>query len=113
MAALANAPTEAEILARARAMVPMLRERAGATETLRRLPDATDRAFRAAGFYKIMQPRRYGGLELDLPTFYRVVASIARGCASTGWMVTASGVARGTFPISTPRWRGARPFTTA
>ena len=44
-------------------------------------------AFRDAGFYRMLVPRRYGGLEVDLPTFYRVVTSIARGCPSTGWML--------------------------
>lgn len=56
-------PTEAEIIARARAMLPLLRQRAPETERLRRLPDDLHRAFAAAGFYKIMQPRRYGGYE--------------------------------------------------
>ena len=35
-------------------------------------------------------PRRYGGLEVDLPTFYEVIMSIARGCPSTGWMLALS-----------------------
>jgi alkylation response protein AidB-like acyl-CoA dehydrogenase len=101
MAALANAPTEAEILARARAMVPMLRERAGATETLRRLPDATDRAFRDAGFYKIMQPRRYGGFELEFGTQTELGVELGRGCGSSAWVaavIACHGWLAGMFP---------------
>ncbi len=38
----------------------------------------------------MLVPRRYGGLEVDLPTFYQVIMSIARGCPSTGWMLALS-----------------------
>ena len=37
----------------------------------------------AAGFYRIVQPRRFGGYEFDVPTFYRVMMEVARGCAET------------------------------
>jgi 3-hydroxy-9,10-secoandrosta-1,3,5(10)-triene-9,17-dione monooxygenase len=46
--------------------------------------------FDAAGFYRMLIPRRYGGLEVDLPTFYRVIVEISRGCPSTGWMLALS-----------------------
>ena len=42
-------------------------------------------AFRAAGLYRVLQPRRYGGLELDLVTFARLQIEMARGCVSTAW----------------------------
>ena len=38
-----------------------------------------------AGFYRMLVPRRYGGYEVDLPTFLRVIVAIARGCPSTAW----------------------------
>lgn len=41
--------------------------------------------FKAAGFYKILQPRRYGGLELDLDTFYRVTIEICSADTGIGW----------------------------
>lgn len=81
-------PTEAEILARARAMAPMLRERAAATETLRRLPDDINRAFREAGFYKIMQPRHYGGYELEFGTQTELGVELGRACGSSAWVAT-------------------------
>jgi 3-hydroxy-9,10-secoandrosta-1,3,5(10)-triene-9,17-dione monooxygenase len=43
------------------------------------------RAFLDAGLYRVLQPRRYGGYELDLPAFTAVVSAVARGCPSTGW----------------------------
>jgi len=81
-------PTEAEIVARARAMVPMLRERAAEIETLRRLPDDINRAFGDAGFYKIMQPRRYGGYELEFGTQTEVGVELGRACGSSSWVAT-------------------------
>jgi alkylation response protein AidB-like acyl-CoA dehydrogenase len=81
-------PTEAEILARARAMVPMLRERAAATEALRRLPDDTNRAFKAAGFYRILQPAPYGGYEMEFGTQTALGVELGRGCGSSAWVAT-------------------------
>ena len=59
--------TRDDILARARDMVPILQERSEQAESSRRISEETDQAFRDAGFYKIMQPSAYGGLELDFP----------------------------------------------
>ncbi|OZM81345.1 acyl-CoA dehydrogenase family protein [Pseudonocardia sp. MH-G8] len=42
-------------------------------------------AFVAAGLYRVVQPRRYGGLEFDFPTFTRLQIEMARGCVSTAW----------------------------
>ncbi len=82
-------------------MVPMLRERAAETEALRRVPDATDRAFRDAGFYKIMQPRRYGGYELDFGIQTELGLELGRGCGSSAWVaavIACHGWLAGMFP---------------
>ncbi|HWF95451.1 MAG TPA: acyl-CoA dehydrogenase family protein [Xanthobacteraceae bacterium] len=79
---------EAELLAKARALAPALRERAGEAERLRRLPDATQAAFREAGFYRILQPARYGGLEARYGLQTMLGAEAARGCASSGWALS-------------------------
>src|SRR5215831_3037576 len=65
----------------------VLRAAEGMREALGRLPEATNRAFIKAGLYRILQPRRFGGLELDLTTFFQAMASIARGCPSSGWVL--------------------------
>ncbi len=75
----------ADMLAKARALVPKLGERARATETLRRIPDETVRDFREAGFYRALQPARYGGPELNYGIQVELAAELARGCASSGW----------------------------
>ena len=79
---------EAELIAKARALAPLLRERASEAERLRRLPDATQAAFREAGFYRILQPARYGGLEARYGLQTMLGAEAARGCASSGWALS-------------------------
>ncbi len=79
---------EAKLIAKARALAPLLRERAAEAERLRRLPDATQAAFRAAGFYRILQPARYGGLEARYGLQTMLGAEAARGCASSGWCLS-------------------------
>lgn len=73
------------ILARAREMVPVLRERAALAESLRRIPDETVEDFRQADFYRILQPMLYGGLELDYGVQADLAIILAEGCASSAW----------------------------
>jgi alkylation response protein AidB-like acyl-CoA dehydrogenase len=79
---------EAALLAKARALMPVVRERAAQAERLRRLPDETNAAFRQAGFYKILQSARYGGLEARYGLHTMMAAEVARGCASSGWALS-------------------------
>lgn len=48
-------------------------------------------AFLRAGFYRITQPRLFGGYEFDIGTYYRVIVEIARGHPSTGWCLCLGG----------------------
>ena len=76
-----------ELLARARQMIPQLRARADACEAQARVPDETIREFRDAGFFRILQPRRWGGYELDPQAFYAVQMAVAEGCMSSAWVL--------------------------
>ncbi|MGW1753661.1 acyl-CoA dehydrogenase family protein [Streptomyces mirabilis] len=80
--------TEREVIERAVAMQPALLERQPETERLTIYPKDTHEDFLRAGFYRMLQPRRYGGYAFGLPTFYRVVTEVARGCPSTGWALS-------------------------
>jgi 3-hydroxy-9,10-secoandrosta-1,3,5(10)-triene-9,17-dione monooxygenase len=80
--------TERDLIERAVALRPVLLERQPETERLTHYPKDTHDDFLRAGFYRILQPRRYGGYGFGLPTFYRVVTEIARGCPSTGWALS-------------------------
>jgi len=90
-----------EILRRAEAMVPVLQERAREAELARCVPEQTDQEFRDAGFYRILQPAKFGGLELDFGTQTELGVILSSGCASSGWVaaVTAChGWLLGMFP---------------
>src|SRR5438132_1516384 len=78
--------TRDDLIARARDMIPALRARAAEAEGLRRLPDATNDAFQASGLYRLYQPRRYGGYEMDFQLQVDVAAEIGRGCGSSAWV---------------------------
>ena len=75
----------AEAIGRARALVPVLAERAAKTEALRRLPDETFADLRESGLLGISQPRRLGGSELTLTDAFDIIALLSQGCGSTGW----------------------------
>jgi 3-hydroxy-9,10-secoandrosta-1,3,5(10)-triene-9,17-dione monooxygenase len=80
--------TDTELLyRRARDLVPVLRERTAETASLGKLPDATIDTMQAAGFFRIMQPNRYGGFEMDPDVFFRVQMILAEGCMSTAWVL--------------------------
>src|SRR5437667_12578282 len=55
----------AAMIARAKALIPRLRDRASRTEELRRLPPETERDLHDAGLFRIVQPKRVGGSEFD------------------------------------------------
>jgi alkylation response protein AidB-like acyl-CoA dehydrogenase len=75
----------AELLARARALVPLIREHRAEAEKLRRAPPQCIDAIHQAGLFRIFVPREYGGYEVDLGTAIDIYSEIGRGCASTAW----------------------------
>ncbi len=93
----AAVPTEAELLVRARALIPMLRQRAEEIELAGSVPEDVIDAMRAAGLFKIVQPRRWGGYGLSLLTFLRVVMEISRGgsSGSAAWVLLVLGAHQG------------------
>jgi 3-hydroxy-9,10-secoandrosta-1,3,5(10)-triene-9,17-dione monooxygenase len=74
-----------EMIARAEALRPLLREEQEASEERGHYSEAIHEEFVKAGFYRVIQPRRFGGYEFDLPTFYRLATELSRGDPSTGW----------------------------
>lgn len=75
----------AEVLDRARQLVPQLRERSKRAEKARELLPETLDELRNAGILRVMQPRRWGGMEFDLVAYFDFSYELARGCASTSW----------------------------
>lgn len=74
-------------LQRARDLVPVLRERAGRAESARAMLPETVDDLQAMGAMRIMQPKRWGGMEYDFISYVDVPMELARGCASTSWNV--------------------------
>lgn len=79
--------TPGEMLRRAVAMRETLRARQDRTEANGAILPETNDEFVRAGFYRIVQPRRFGGYEFDIETFFRVMIEVARGCPSSGWVL--------------------------
>jgi 3-hydroxy-9,10-secoandrosta-1,3,5(10)-triene-9,17-dione monooxygenase len=78
-------PTARELIDRAIALRPKLVKRQAAAEELTHYDAEMHEEFTKAGFYRMFMPKRYGGFEVSVPTFMRVVVEIARGCPSTAW----------------------------
>ncbi|HZN50430.1 MAG TPA: acyl-CoA dehydrogenase family protein [Methylomirabilota bacterium] len=84
--------TPEEYLQRVRALIPAIRERALPAERLRRLPEETFAEFQEAGLFRCLQPKRYGGYELDPGTLYQAVMEIGAVCGSTAWILGVIGI---------------------
>ena len=75
----------AAMVARARALIPRLRERASKTEELRRLPPETERDLHDAGLFRVVQPKRVGGSELDYVALVDCADALGQADASVAW----------------------------
>lgn len=99
--------TPEELVHRATGMRDWLRDHQDETEQRNGISEDTHEAFRDAGFYRSLQPRRFGGYEFDLRTYSRMVTEVARGCPSSGWNLCLAAshslVVAGRFPESTQR----------
>lgn len=81
-----------DVLETVQGLLPAIAERAGRADEDRRLSTETVDELRAAGVLRMLQPKRYGGLEANPVDFYEVVRSISGVCGSTGWVASVLGV---------------------
>jgi 3-hydroxy-9,10-secoandrosta-1,3,5(10)-triene-9,17-dione monooxygenase len=81
-----------EYLDRLRALLPAVKDRVARAEQLRRLPEETFAEFEEAGLFRAIQPKRWGGFELDPVAFYQAIIETSEVCASTGWVLGVLGV---------------------
>jgi alkylation response protein AidB-like acyl-CoA dehydrogenase len=72
----------------ANSMIPTLRDRHHETDELCKLPDSTLADFEAAGIFRMLTPRAYGGQECSIEEFMRTVVELGRGDGSAAWAVT-------------------------
>ena len=75
----------AAMIARAKALIPRLRERASRTEELRRLPPETERDLHDTGLFRIVQPKRLGGSEFDYVALVDCADALGQADASVAW----------------------------
>ena len=76
-----------EALRRAHGLVPKLRELAAASEAARQLTPEVLALLHETGMLRILQPRRFGGMELDFVSVFDVPEVIGRGDSSVAWNV--------------------------
>jgi resorcinol 4-hydroxylase (FADH2) len=79
-------PDAAELLVRADKIAALVRGRAREAEAERRIADEVIERMREQDLFRILQPRAFGGFEYGFDVFARVVAAVARGCGSSGWV---------------------------
>jgi alkylation response protein AidB-like acyl-CoA dehydrogenase len=80
-----------DMLDRARCLVPLLAEREVAALKAREIPAVTMQDFRRSGLMRLLQPRRFGGLQSSVDLFSRIVEELANGCASSAWVYSVFG----------------------
>jgi resorcinol 4-hydroxylase (FADH2) len=78
--------TPEALVERAAALGRTFRDRASETERQRQVSEKSIRELTEAGLFRIVQPARFGGYEYNWDVLIRVIAEVARGCGSTGWV---------------------------
>lgn len=102
MQAIANdymTPLAQSLVERARAMIPTLAARARASEDAGLISADTIAEMKEAGFFKVLQPKRWGGYEMDPRVFYQVQMALAEGCMATAWVYGVVGVHNWQLPL--------------
>lgn len=81
-----DAPSADELIARARAMIPTLKARARQCTLGGNVPAQTIAEMQEAGFFRVLQPKRWAGFEMNPNVFFEIQKALAEGCMSTGWV---------------------------
>jgi 3-hydroxy-9,10-secoandrosta-1,3,5(10)-triene-9,17-dione monooxygenase len=79
---------EAEMIRRAHALGPALKQRRAQALQDRRLSDTTIADLIANGFFKILQPALLGGFELPYGAHVAISAALAEYCGASAWLVS-------------------------
>jgi len=81
-----NATVEERLIGQARALIPTLRSRERTAIEAGQVPRETIEAFVEAGFFRVLQPSRYGGFELPPRVYCEIARTLAEGCMSSAWV---------------------------
>lgn len=85
---LGAAPPAEVLVGRAAAMKEGLREQQAAQDAAGSYSKAWHDTFLEAGFYHILQPKMFGGIEADLTAFMRTMIEVSKGHPGVGWCLT-------------------------
>jgi 3-hydroxy-9,10-secoandrosta-1,3,5(10)-triene-9,17-dione monooxygenase len=81
-------PTAEELIARARALAPKLRERAERAERDRNVPRESVEEYIASGLIHVLQPKRWRGYEHDHEVAFDIAIELGKStCASSAWVL--------------------------
>ncbi|MFM9888168.1 MAG: acyl-CoA dehydrogenase family protein [Burkholderiales bacterium] len=80
-------PSREELVARSRALLPLIARNAVESDIEREIADENVQAIEDAGLFKLPTPRRYGGFASDLQTMIEVTAALGEACGATAWVV--------------------------
>jgi alkylation response protein AidB-like acyl-CoA dehydrogenase len=86
-----GSPDAETLIAQARALVPTLNKRSAATIAARTVSAETIADFQRAGFFRVLQPKRFGGLQMDFSVFAQLVRELAHGCGASAWVYAVMG----------------------
>jgi 3-hydroxy-9,10-secoandrosta-1,3,5(10)-triene-9,17-dione monooxygenase len=92
-------PEAIRLVKAAEELAPRLRQRAQAADEAGMVPRETVKEMAEAGLFRVLQPRRWGGYELDPRVFYKVQMALAKGCMSTAWIYGVIGVHNWQLPL--------------
>jgi resorcinol 4-hydroxylase (FADH2) len=85
-------PDPAKLIERAEAIAVLARDAALETERQRHVSAELVGKMREAELFRVMQPARFGGFEYGYEVFVELVAAIAAGDGSTGWVYSLGAV---------------------
>ncbi len=106
-----------DFVALARAAKDTLRERNTRADENRVVPDETIEEFKEAGFFRMLQPKRWGGYEASPIEFFDAAIEVASACPSTAWVLGVVAVHNwqlALFPEQAQRdvWEGPKGLDT-
>ncbi len=76
------------LVERVRALTPMIAAKSFEAEAARRPLDEVIDALKATGVFRSFVAKRYGGYEIDLPTYVDIGLAVAEADPSMGWITT-------------------------
>ncbi|WP_250514641.1 acyl-CoA dehydrogenase family protein [Caballeronia sp. INDeC2] len=81
-----------ELVARARALAPLLTKNSVKSEQDRRAHQENIDAIKDAGIFRLMVPKRFGGYQGTMKSHLEVTSALAEGCAGTAWVTALTNV---------------------